>query len=110
MSSGYDGVQIRREPSIFGGRPTIGDHRVTVHDVVTLFTAGESVDEIAADFELTRHEVEAALAYYKDHKRQIESELIEDRQITSELASHDQPLAAERLRAAWNGRRRAGNA
>ena len=101
----YDSIRIRQDAGIFGGRPTIGDHRVTVHDVVGVLKQGEQVDEIAADFELTRREVEAALAYYRDHESQIDCELAEDRRMTTELAAQDQSPAAERLRAAWNGRR-----
>lgn len=100
----YDGIRIHHDPRIFGGRPTIGNHRVTVHDVVSLFKDGAPVGDIATDFDLSEEEVQAALAYYQRHSRQIDAELIEDCRIISELANRDQSPAAQRLRAAWNER------
>lgn len=79
---------------------------MTIHDVVALVKQGESVDEIASDFDLTSLDVESALAYYRSHKAHIDRELDEDRRIVAVLADRDDSAAATRLRSAWNGRRK----
>jgi uncharacterized protein (DUF433 family) len=61
-------------PGIAGGKPRIAGHRITVQDVVTWHELqGRTADEIAADFDLSLAEVHAALAYYFDHREEIDA-------------------------------------
>ncbi len=65
-------------PGIAGGKPRIAGHRITVHDIATWHEhMGKTADEIAAEYGLTLAGIYAALAYYFDHRAQIDRELQE---------------------------------
>jgi len=68
-------VNITRGGS--GGRPHIAGHRIRVMDIVLWHNnLGWSPDEIVSQFpQLTLAEVYAALAFYWDHKKEIEAEI-----------------------------------
>ncbi len=67
---------ISTTPGIAGGRPRIAGHRITVRDIVVLhLQLGKSVDEICADYALGLAEVHAALAYYFDHRAEIDQDI-----------------------------------
>jgi uncharacterized protein (DUF433 family) len=67
---------ITRTPGVCGGKPCIAGHRVRVMDVVVWHERrGLPVDEIVAMFPgLTPADVDAALAYYFDHRDEIEAD------------------------------------
>jgi uncharacterized protein (DUF433 family) len=94
----FFGVRIVCDPAIFGGRPIVGEHRVSVHDVVALYRRGDTPSEIAEAFSLTLAEVQAALAYYRDHQVQIDYEIVEDEREIARLAAQDTSPLRERLR------------
>ena len=53
--------------------------RVRVNNVVYLHKQGKTADEIRVEYpDLTHAQIYAALAYYHDHKDEIEAELAED--------------------------------
>jgi uncharacterized protein (DUF433 family) len=55
------------------GRPIVEGTRIAVQDVVGLFANGSSVDDITREFpNLTRAQVYESLAYYEDHKPDID--------------------------------------
>ena len=55
------------------GRPIVEGTRIAVHDVAGLFANGSSVDDITREFpNLTRAQVYESLAYYEDHKPDID--------------------------------------
>lgn len=61
-------------PGGAGGKPRIAGHRITVQDIVTWHELqGRAADEIASDFDLSLAEVHAALAYYFDHRGEIDA-------------------------------------
>lgn len=67
---------IAIDPDIAGGKPRIAGHRITVQDVAIWHERlGTSVDEIAAEYELTLADVHAALAYYHDHRAEIDASI-----------------------------------
>ncbi len=67
-------AHIEITPGITGGKPRIAGHRITVQDVVIWHEwLGRSADEIAADHELTLADIYAALAYYYDHREEIDA-------------------------------------
>jgi uncharacterized protein (DUF433 family) len=67
---------IAIDPAIAGGKPRIAGHRITVQDVAIWHERlGKSVDEIAAEYELTLADVHAALAYYHDHRAEIDASI-----------------------------------
>ncbi len=71
---------IEITPGIVGGKARIAGHRITVQDIaIWSERMGLSADEIAAEYNLTLADVYAALAYYFDHRAEID-QAIEDSQ------------------------------
>lgn len=67
---------ITKTPGVCGGRPCIAGHRIRVQDIVVWHEMrGYSPDEILDFFPgITLADVYAALAYYHDHREEIEQE------------------------------------
>ena len=64
---------IARTPGIRGGNAHVEGTRIGVHDVVGLLQNGETVDSVTREFPpLTRAQVYECLAYYEDHKGEID--------------------------------------
>jgi uncharacterized protein (DUF433 family) len=75
-------------PGIAGGKPRIRGHRITVQNVAVWHERlGKSVDEIAAEYDLTFGQVYAALAYYFDHREEMDQS-IEDGDAYAEALRH----------------------
>jgi uncharacterized protein (DUF433 family) len=71
---------IEVTPGIAGGKPRIAGHRITVQDVVIWHERmGRSVDEIATEYDLTLADIYAALAYYFDHRSEIDQAIEESK-------------------------------
>ena len=69
---------IETTPGVAGGKPRIAGHRITVKDVVVWHERmGRSADEISADYDLALADVYAALAYYFDHRADIDASIRE---------------------------------
>jgi uncharacterized protein (DUF433 family) len=67
-------AHLTATPEIAGGKPRIAGHRITVQDIVTWHELlGRSADEISADYGLSLAEIHAALAYYFDHREEIDA-------------------------------------
>ncbi|MBI1783849.1 DUF433 domain-containing protein [Candidatus Sumerlaeota bacterium] len=66
-----------------GGKARIADHRIRVQDIVLWHEQmGMSADQIISEHPgITHAEVYAALAYYFDHREEIERELREDAEL-----------------------------
>ena len=75
---------IVRSPDVRGGEARVEGTRIAVHDVVGLLQNGETVDSItAACFpKLTKAHVYECLAYYEDHRGEID--LLVARQMASD--------------------------
>jgi len=65
---------IVRSPGVRGGNPIVEDTRIAVHDVIGLLQNGETVDTLTARCfpQLTRAQVYECLAYYEDHRGEID--------------------------------------
>ncbi|HKY07277.1 MAG TPA: DUF433 domain-containing protein [Candidatus Binatia bacterium] len=57
----YPGITM--DPAIRFGKPCITGTRIDVATVMGRFAAGDTVDDIQKDYQLTREQVMAALAY-----------------------------------------------
>ena len=69
---------IEITPGISGGKPRIAGHRITVENIVIWHERmGKSADEIATEYDLTLADVYAALAYYFDHRAEIDQSIEE---------------------------------
>lgn len=63
-------------PGLLGGKPHIAGHRISVQAVAIWHERmGYSPEEIASDYQLSLAEVHAALAYYFDHREEIEQSI-----------------------------------
>lgn len=72
LSSGYR--YIANVPGVRGGQAIIEGTRIGVHDVIGLLQTGESVESIVANGfpTLTRAQIYECLAYYEDHRGEID--------------------------------------
>ena len=71
VSTGYR--YITRKSDVRGGEAIIEGTRIGVHDVIGLLQNGETVDSILVTCfpGLTKAQVYECLAYYEDHRDQI---------------------------------------
>lgn len=77
---------IEVTPGVAGGKPRIAGHRITVQNVVVWHEwMGKSADEIAAEYDLSLADVYAALAYYFDHRTEIERAIEDDETFVENL-------------------------
>ena len=65
---------LDRQPGVRGGHPIVRGTRIGVHDVVGLLQNGETVDGVVSRCfpSLTRAQVYECLAYYEDHRGEID--------------------------------------
>ena len=81
-SSGYR--HIASVPGVRSGQAIVEGTRIGVHDVIALLQMGESVESVVANCfpTLTRAQVCECLAYYEDHRGEID--VLVSRQIQTE--------------------------
>ena len=105
MQPTVENVHIEVTPGTCGGRPRIAGHRIRVQDVVIWTEQGRSPDQIVADFtQLSLANVYAALAYYHDHRDEIDRQMREDDEFVERMRSQAGPGILDRVR---SGDRRA---
>ena len=65
---------ITRTPGVRGGHARVDGTRIGVHDVVGLLQNGETIDSLIANCfpALRRAQVYECLAYYEDHRGEID--------------------------------------
>ncbi len=73
-------ARIVCHPQIRGGAPVIAGTRIPVWSVVLYSNYGEDREAVVRGFDLTWEEIDAALAYYADHRAEV------DRYITENVA------------------------
>ena len=72
-------------PGVCQGRTIVEGTRIGVHDVVGLIVNGATADEVLRSFpDLTRAQVFECLAYYEDHRPEIDALVAE--QMSEHLA------------------------
>jgi uncharacterized protein (DUF433 family) len=80
---------IKITPGVRGGKPRIAGTRMTVADIATLYLRmGQSLDLIAGKYNLPLASVYAAMAYYYDHRDEIEQSIQEDEAFADSLQSN----------------------
>lgn len=91
---------IEITPGIAGGKPRIAGHRITVQDIVIWHERmGRSADEICAEYDLTLADVYAALAYYFDHREEIDRSLEASEAFMAELRERNPSFLERKLKA-----------
>ena len=90
---------IEITPGVAGGKPRIAGHRITVQNIVIWHERmGLSADEIAAEYNLTLSKVYAALAYYYDHRAEIDEAIRTGETFAEELRRMTPSKLPEKLR------------
>jgi uncharacterized protein (DUF433 family) len=86
-------------PGTCGGKPRIAGHRIKVQQIVIdHYRLGISLDDIVAQHSgVTLADVHAALAYYHDHREQIDTDINEGERLYEELKK-SQPSIVEKAR------------
>jgi uncharacterized protein (DUF433 family) len=95
-----DRVRIVSTPGTCGGRPRIDGHRITVEDVAIWHERlGMSPDEIVSAYpSITLSDVHAALAYYYEHREQIDAAIRDGEAFASQMKAQAAPsLLREKL-------------
>ena len=77
---------ITRIDDVRGGNAIVAGTRIGVHDVIGLLQNGENIDTLVTQSfpELTRAQVYECLAYYEDHRGEID--LLVARQMSTDTA------------------------
>lgn len=89
---------VSTNPHVRNGRPCIVGTSIEVGTIATAKVLGrQEPEEIAADLELSLSQVYAALAYYYDHKMEIDATIQKRRQLAlsmkeARVGSRHQPL------------------
>lgn len=91
---------INKTPGVCGGKACIAGHRIRVMDIVLWHeTRGYSPDEIVEIFPgITLADVHAALAYYFDHRQEIEADFKHDQELAEKLRPRFPSKLQEKLR------------
>lgn len=77
-------------PGTLGGRPRIAGRRIAVQHIFGWYeNMGYSARKIAQDYDLTMGEVFAALAYYWEHKEEMEDRKAEDDRFVAEMMAQN---------------------
>ncbi|MBI2583236.1 MAG: DUF433 domain-containing protein [Candidatus Aenigmarchaeota archaeon] len=77
--------EIVKNPEISGGRAIIKDTRICVMDVVEAhYVLGYAPEKIAKEFGTGVSKVFSALAYYHEHREEIEKDIRENKKILLE--------------------------
>lgn len=83
---------------IAGGKPRIAGHRITVQNIVVWHELlGRDADEISAEYDLTLADVYAALAYYYDHRTEIDKSIEESESFIEELRHKTPSKVSQKL-------------
>ena len=91
-------LHIEVTPGVAGGKPRIAGHRITVQNIVIWHERlGMSADEVATEYGLSLADVYAALAYYYDHREEIDRSIREDTEFIAELRRRTPSVLREKL-------------
>lgn len=95
---GVSKEHITKTPGICGGKACIAGHRIRVMDIVGMHDqAGLSPEEIVTELpSITLADVFAALAYYFDHREEIESEFKREVELAEQYRSQFPTLKEKR--------------
>ncbi len=64
---------IEVDPGIRGGKPCIAGTRIAVSDIVLMhLRLGQSLEQIAGHYDISLSALHAAMAYYYDHRKEID--------------------------------------
>ena len=83
---------IEITPGVLGSKPCISGHRISVAHIAEMYLKmGISIEEIAGQYDLPLASVHAAMAYYYDHREEIDRRTAESRARVEELKRNSPP-------------------
>ena len=89
---------IECTPDVAGGKPRIAGRRITVQNIVIWHERlGLGADEIATEYSLTLADVYAALAYYYDHRNEIDEAIRDGESFVEALRQRIPSKVAQKL-------------
>jgi uncharacterized protein (DUF433 family) len=89
------GPHIAIDADICSGHPRVAGTRIRVSNIVLWTEQGQSPDEIVAGYpQLTLADIHAALAYYFDHREELDRLIEEDSRFVSEQMARDATRSA----------------
>ena len=89
---------IEITPGVAGGKPRIAGRRITVQNIALWHEwMGHSADEIATEYDLTLADVYAALAYYYDHRAEIDAAIKDSQAFVEALRRQIPSKATQKL-------------
>jgi uncharacterized protein (DUF433 family) len=95
---------IESSPETRNGKPIISGTRITVADVVLMHRRlGRALEEIAGTFDLPLAGVYEAMAYYYDHKDEIDQSLDQEEALAQAFKQNNPSLLHEKLEALSHG-------
>ncbi|MDA1014701.1 MAG: DUF433 domain-containing protein [Planctomycetota bacterium] len=99
---------VESDPAVCGGKPCIAGTRIRVWDIhVWHNLRGQSPAEIAQAFpQITLADIHAALAYYLDHREEIESQMRAVEQRVEQLKNAQSVSLLDRVRDEFDRRGR----
>jgi uncharacterized protein (DUF433 family) len=84
---------IAIDPDYCCGKPRIAGTRIPVAAIAKMYLEmGESLEEIASEYDLSKAAVYAAMAYYYDHREEIERHTAEIEGLVEEM-KRNSPLS-----------------
>ncbi|MEX0783920.1 MAG: DUF433 domain-containing protein [Dehalococcoidia bacterium] len=90
--------QIVSTPDTLHGAPRIDGHRIAVADIaVRCVHQGRTVEDVAEAYQISPSKVHAALAYYWDHREEIDAELEAEQGIAEEIRAREGSRLPSRL-------------
>jgi uncharacterized protein (DUF433 family) len=65
---------IVRSAAVRSGNPIVEGTRIAVHDIIGLLQNGETIDSVRANCfpQITKSQIYECLAYYEDHRGEID--------------------------------------
>jgi len=95
---------IEASNSVRGGKPRIVGTRITVADIVLMHRRlGRALEEIAGTYDLRLAAVYAAMAYYYDHKDEIDRSLEEEEALAEAFKKNNPSRLREKQEALSHG-------
>jgi excisionase family DNA binding protein len=104
------GIQhIVKTPGVLSGSPRIDGRRISVHMIADQYVNhGVSIERLAESFELTPAQIHAALAYYYDHRAEIDVLIAENDAAMERSSPYTVPEAEQQaLREQWRAAKQA---
>jgi uncharacterized protein (DUF433 family) len=97
------GRHIEITPGVRSGKPRITGTRITVADVAIMYLQmGQSLEEIAGKYQLSLASVHAAMAFYYDHREEIDQRIKEASTLAEAMRPNHPSLLQSKLDAMKN--------